>query len=82
MISLEETIEKLAERISKGMKMNFKDMYEHKKGEPLTQENKVMIIVGFLAMLELVKRGAIRVTQKGKGEIEIETESIGVPNYI
>lgn len=79
MISLEETIEKLAERISKGMKMSFKDFSGH-KGE-ITHEKKVMIIVGFLAMLELVKRGAIRVTQSDTGEIDMEPENISVPHY-
>jgi segregation and condensation protein A len=71
MISLEEIIENLAERVSKGIKINFNEHYGT-KGE-MTHEKKVMIIVGFLAMLELVKRGAIRVTQDG-GEIEMETE--------
>ena len=32
-------------------------------------------------MLELVKRGAIRVSQEEKGEIEIESENVGVPMY-
>lgn len=78
-ISLEETIEKLAERISRASRMNFKD-FHGVKGK-LTHEKKVDIIVGFLAMLELVKRGAIRVTQESGGDIEIETESVGVPTY-
>jgi len=69
MISLEETIESLSERIQKSMKMNFKELYG---GGELTQEKKVSIIVGFLAMLELVKRGIIRATQSAKGEIEME----------
>ncbi len=76
-ISLEEMIEKLAERVSKATRFKFSEF--HGKGE-LTHEKKVSIIVGFLAMLELVKRGAIRVTQEG-GEIEIESENIGLPNY-
>ena len=38
-------------------------------------------IIGFLAMLELVKRGAIRVTQKGRGDIEMENESVNTPIY-
>ncbi len=80
MISLEETIEKLAERISKGMKMKFKDFSGHKGGQ-VTYEEKVMIIVGFLAMLELVKRGALRVNQEANGEIEMESEEVGVPHY-
>ena len=32
-------------------------------------------------MLELVKRGAIRVTQDDDGEIEMESESINTPTY-
>ncbi|MBX4181299.1 segregation/condensation protein A [Candidatus Parcubacteria bacterium] len=77
-ISLEEMIEKLAERISKASKFRFKDF--QKTSGPLTHEKKVSIIVGFLALLELVKRGAIRVTQEGR-EIEIESESVGIPTY-
>ncbi len=78
-ISLEEMIEKLAERISKASKINFKD-FHGTKGK-LTYEKKVSIIVGFLAMLELVKRGAIRVTQEGEN-IHIESEKIGTPQYV
>ena len=79
MISLEETIEKLAERVSSGIKTNFKQFSGLTSN--LTHEKKVMIIVGFLAMLELVKRGAIRVTQEENGEIEMESETISVPHY-
>lgn len=78
-ISLEEMIERLAERISKATKLSFKDFHGH-KGD-LTREKKVSVIVGFLAMLELVKRGAIKVSQEGGGEIEIESETVGTPNY-
>lgn len=78
-VSLEEMIEKLAERVSRATRFKFSEF--HGKGE-LTREKKVSIIVGFLAMLELVKRGAIRVTQEGGGDIEIESGSVGVPNYI
>lgn len=78
-ISLEEMIDKLAERISKASKLRFRDF--HGSDGPLTQEKKVSIIIGFLAMLELVKRGAIRVTQDTEGEIEIEKEGVATPNY-
>lgn len=82
MISLEETIEKLAERITHGSRMNFSDFRRDLQADgKLTYEKKVSIIVGFLAMLELVKRGAIRVTQEGQGDIEIESESISTPSY-
>lgn len=73
-ITLEATIEKLSERIAKGLKMKFSDIYK--------KEEKTSIIVGFLAVLELVKRGALKVSQESRhGDIELETESIGVPNY-
>src|SRR3989338_6775554 len=62
-ISLEEMIEKLTERISKSGKLYFKDL-KHK--------DKISMIVGFLAMLELVKRGIISVKQHSRNEIEIE----------
>ena len=78
-ISLEEMIERLAERIAQTSKVNFKDFYGTKGA--LTYEKKVSIIIGFLAMLELVKRGAIRVTQVGRGDIEMEGEEVGVPMY-
>jgi len=79
-ISLEEMIEKLAERINCASKLNFKELH-NTKGR-MTHEKKVSIIVGFLAMLELVKRGAIRVTQEGRGDIEIENEIISTPVYV
>lgn len=78
-ISLEEMITRLSERISKASKINFKDFHATKGA--LTYEKKVSIIVGFLAMLELVKRGAIRVTQEGSGDIEMENESVQAPVY-
>lgn len=79
-VSLEEMIEKLVERISKVSRFKFTD-FHGAKGE-MTHEKKVSIIVGFLAMLELVKRGAIRVAQDDKGEIEIESESVRTPHYV
>lgn len=71
-VTLEETIAKLSERISQSMKMNFSDF---------TGKDRVSVIVGFLAMLELVKRGVIRASQEGSGEISMETEVVGVPQY-
>lgn len=79
-ISLEEMITRLSERISQASKINFKDFHGTKGA--LTYEKKVAIIVGFLAMLELVKRGAIRVTQEEDGEIEMESESVKAPVYV
>ncbi len=77
-VSLEEMIEKLAERISKASKFKFRDF--HDTQGKLTHEKKISIIIGFLAMLELIKRGAIRVTQEG-WDIHIESEQIKTPQY-
>ena len=75
-ISLEETIENLTKRITQSMKMNFKDFAGIGKAE------KVNVIVSFLAMLELVKQGIIQVRQdKHFHDIEMESQTIGVPRY-
>lgn len=78
-ISLEEMIEKLAERISTASKVSFKDF--HNTRGKMTYEKKVSVIIGFLAMLELVKRGAIRVRQEAGGDIEMESEGVNTPIY-
>lgn len=78
-VSLEEMMSKLSERISQASRFSFRDF--HGVSGEVTREKKVSIIVGFLAMLELVKRGAIRVSQEGRGEIEIESENLGTPRY-
>jgi segregation and condensation protein A len=84
LLSMEEAIDKLAERISQGASTGFRDFSARELGAdgPLTYEKKVAIIVGFLAMLELVRRGAIRVSQEAGGDIAIEKEGVGVPVYI
>ena len=58
-ISLEEMIDKLTERIKNSLKINFKDF----SGQHVTKEEKVFVIVGFLAMLELVRQGIMDATQ-------------------
>ncbi|MFA6253702.1 MAG: segregation/condensation protein A [Candidatus Paceibacterota bacterium] len=74
-ISLEEVISDLAERVSRALKMSFGDFVKDKK-------DKVNIIVSFLGMLELVKQGAINIEQKAHfAEIEMENKSVGVPRY-
>ncbi len=75
-ISLEEMITNLTERVKSSLKMSFKDFSGMGKAE------KVNVIVSFLAMLELVKQGIIEVNQKDKFEdIHMETKHVGVPSY-
>ena len=75
-ITLEEMIKRLTERITSSLKMSFKEFSGTGKVE------KVNVIVGFLAMLELVKQGIISVTQQSMfDDIEMETTDLGIPRY-
>ena len=56
-MSLEEMIDNLRDRIKVGMEMSFKDFVGDKK-------SKVQMVVGFLAMLELVREGILDVHQQ------------------
>lgn len=65
-VSLEETIEKLLERITESFKMSFQEF----SGKGGGREN---IIISFLAVLELVKRGSVFAEQQNRyGDIEIQ----------
>lgn len=75
-ISLEETINKLTERIKSNISMSFREFSNFGK------EEKINVIVSFLAMLELVKQGVLEVEQNEKyGDINLHTKDISVPNY-
>jgi segregation and condensation protein A len=75
-ISLEETIDDLTKRINQNLKIRFSEFVGGHK------EERVNVIVCFLAMLELVKQGIIHVTQENHFEdIHIETKEVGVPRY-
>ncbi|MEK7459455.1 MAG: ScpA family protein [Patescibacteria group bacterium] len=73
-ISLEEMIEKLTERITKSISMNFKDLYSlsgkinNEKNLIKNKEEKIFVIVGFLAMLELVRGGILNAMQNNNFE--------------
>ena len=61
----------LSVRIKSALKMSFKEM----AGEIKNKEDKINVIITFLAMLELVKQGVIDVTQHGLFDtIDIETD--------
>lgn len=85
-MSLEEMIDKLAVRIQSSLKTSFSDFAkastDKKDFSGVGREERINIIVSFLAMLELVKQGVVRVNQENHfDDIEIETENIGVPSY-
>ncbi len=75
-MSIDEMMNHLTERITKAMRMSFKDISRKEKAE------KVHVIVSFLAMLELVKQGTIKAEQEGLfDEIIIESHNVGIPRY-
>lgn len=89
-ISLEEMIESLSKRIEDSLKMSFSSFAsrsarataDKKDFLGMDKEEKLNVIVSFLAMLELVKQGLIRVSQSEHFEdISIETDNVGVPFY-
>lgn len=75
-VSLEEMIGSLTHRIKSAMKMSFKDF------SGMGKQERVHVVVSFLAMLELVKQGIIEVNQENHfNDIHMETQEIGVPRY-
>jgi segregation and condensation protein A len=86
-ISLEEMMDRLEDRINNAMKMTFRQFSNSKDGggggaNSYDRAERVNIILSFLAMLELVKQGAIDVSQERTfEEIEMERMKIGVPEY-
>ena len=75
-ISLEEMIVNLTERIKSSLKISFKEFAK------VGKEERVNVIISFLAMLELVKQGIVNVRQDNQfDDIEIETQQTGVPHY-
>ncbi len=74
-LSLEEMIVSLKDRIRSALRMSFKEFAG-------SQKERVNVIVGFLAMLELVKEGLIGVTQeKLHGDIVMETGKLETPSF-
>ena len=75
-ISLEEMIGNLTTRIQSSIKLSFREFAK------IGKEERVNVIISFLAMLELVKQGIVNVRQNEQFEdIEIETQQTGVPHY-
>lgn len=74
-VSIEEMIDKLTKRIENSLKLNFKEF----SGVAISKEEKVVVIVSFLAMLELARQGVLRVAQDNNFEdIIIEKEELEI----
>lgn len=82
-ISLEDMMTTLSTRISSALKMRFSEFAKTHHAAGITErEMKLNTIVGFLAMLELVKQGILLVEQRGLfSDIDMETENVELPNY-
>jgi segregation and condensation protein A len=75
-LSLEDMIMRLTERISREISLSFKQFAGGAKAE------KGDVIVSFLALLELVKQGIINATQERDfADITLESENVHTPSY-
>jgi segregation and condensation protein A len=74
-ISLEEMMERLETRIRQNIKTRFSDLH-------VGEVEKKVIIVSFLAILELFKQGNLLITQDTRySDIEIELDQNETPQY-
>lgn len=78
-ISLEEMISRMSERVSSAFRLSFKEFSGHREGGNAV---KGEVIISFLALLELVKQGIIRATQETEfGDITLENDAVAPPSY-
>lgn len=72
-LSIEEMIERMVKRISSAFRLSFKEFSKGERGE---------VIVGFLALLELVKQGILKAHQSDHfGDITLEQDAVTTPTY-
>jgi segregation and condensation protein A len=77
-VSLEEMIERLRQRVAAAMTLSFKEFAGGRGGK---QPPKHDVIIGFLALLELVKQGIINATQEEGGDIRLEQDAPATPSW-
>lgn len=76
MITIEEMMDRLAKRVQSALNLSFREFAGVGKKE------RVDVVVSFLALLELVKQGAVDVAQHEQfADIRITNTSAGVPRY-
>lgn len=74
--SLEEMIARLTDRIQSSLRMSFHQFARIERAE------RIEIIVSFLAVLELVKQGALAVAQEAHfSDVYLESREVRVPRY-
>jgi segregation and condensation protein A len=76
-ISLEEMMNRVINRVKRNVRMSFSKL--SKEGE---SKEKVDVIIGFLAVLELVKNGFISAKQEDRyDDINLESKEVGTPSF-
>ncbi|HEV7448955.1 MAG TPA: segregation/condensation protein A [Candidatus Paceibacterota bacterium] len=79
-MSLEEMIGQMSQRITSAFRMSFKEFSG--LGKAQSAEVRHGVIVSFLALLELVKQGILRAQQEEDfGDITMESDSVSTPTY-
>lgn len=84
-VSLEDMIDRLRMRVERQLKFGFQEFIQPNRSAGLTGASleRGTVIVGFLAVLEMVKQGLVMVRQTKRYEdIEIEREGSGPPRYM
>lgn len=75
LVSIEEMMDTLSDRVQRALSVSFKEFTGDKT-------EKVEVIVSFLALLELVKMGAVEAAQFDPwGDIKITNTATSVPRY-
>lgn len=75
LVTIEEMMDRLAKRVQSALTLSFKDFAGSAK-------ERVEVIVSFLALLELVKQGAVAAEQYAlHGDIRITHTDTGIPRY-
>ncbi len=75
-ISLEDMMNNLINRIKRSVKMNFSEI------QPGSKKERADTIISFLAVLELIKRGFIKAEQNDKfDDISLESSDVVTPSF-
>ncbi len=80
MLSLEEVVETLSQRVATTMRLSFIEFAKSTSSKGDTSVRHSMI-VSFLALLELIKQGIIKATQESSGDITVESDAVTTPLY-
>lgn len=77
-INIDQIIDSLTDRIQNAINLSFRE-FSKSHGASTIEEEKVHVIVSFLAMLELVREGLIEVMQNASfGDIEISRQTLSI----